>query len=129
MNRTFLKVMSIIMIVCAALSIIVSLLGIAGVAVLAAAGYNSAMLYVSIVIAVVGCVIEMMAGVVGVQASGAKPEKVDKAVLLGILVIVIDLISTIIGAVNGSFSALSLCLGLIIPVLYLVSAFMAKKNG
>ena len=129
MNRTFLKVMSIIMIVCAALSIIVSLLGIAGVAALVAAGYSSAMLYISIVIAVVGCVIEMMAGVVGVQASGNQKEKVDKAVLLGILVIVIDLISTVIGAVNGSFSALSLCLGLIIPVLYLVSAFMAKKNG
>ena len=56
------------------LGAIVSLIGIAGVAVLALAGANSTLLYLSVAIAVLGAVLQIIAGGGEIAASPAAAE-------------------------------------------------------
>lgn len=120
--NSFLKVMGIIMLVCGILSAIVSLIGIAGVAILALAGANSALLYASVALAVAGAVLQIVAGAKGIGAAKA-PEKAPGCVKLGIAIIALSLLSNVLSLIGGGdLDILSIALGLVIPVLYTYSA-------
>ena len=124
-QNTFLKVMAIIMLVGGILGAIVSLIGIAGVAVLALAGANSALLYLSVAIAVLGAVLQIVAGGKGIGAA-KNPAKIPGCVKIGIVVIVVSILSTVISLIGGGeFKIMNLITSLIVPVLYTVAA--AKK--
>lgn len=121
----FLKTMAIIMLVCGILSAIVSLIGIAGVAILVLAGASSGLLYGSIGLAIAGAVLQIVAGVKGIGAA-KDVQKAPGCVKLGIVIIALSLLSTVLSLIGGGdFDIVSIALGLVVPVLYTYSA--AKK--
>ena len=124
-QNTFLKVMAIIMLIGGILGAIISLLGIAGVAILALAGANSAILYLSVALAVLGAVLQIIAGGKGLGAA-KDPAKAPACVKLGIVICVLSIVSNIMTVVGGGeFSISNLITSLIVPGLYTFSA--AKK--
>jgi len=124
-QNTFLKVMAIIMLIGGILGAIVSLIGIAGVAVLALAGANSTLLYLSVAIAVLGAVLQIIAGGKGLGAA-KDPAKVPGCIKIGVVVIIVSILSTVVSLIGGGeFKIMNLITSLIVPVLYTVAA--AKK--
>ncbi len=124
-TNSFLKVMGIIMLICGIIGAIVSLLGIAGVAILALAGANSALLYGSVALAVLSAVLQIVAGAKGIGAS-KDATKTPACIKLGVVIIVLSILSNVLTVVGGGeFSITNLATGLIVPVLYTISA--AKK--
>ncbi len=124
-QNTFLKVMAIIMLIGGILGAIVSLIGIAGVAVLALAGANSTLLYLSVAIAVLGAVLQIIAGGKGLGAA-KNPAKIPGCIKIGVVVIVVSILSTVVSLIGGGeFKIMNLITSLIVPVLYTVAA--AKK--
>ena len=124
-QNTFLKVMAIIMLIGGILGAIVSLIGIAGVAVLALAGANSTLLYLSVAIAGLGAVLQIIAGGKGLGAA-KDPAKIPGCIKIGVVVIVVSILSTVVSLIGGGeFKIMNLITSLIVPVLYTVAA--AKK--
>ena len=117
--------MAIIMLIGGILGAIVSLIGIAGVAVLALAGANSTLLYLSVAIAVLGAVLQIIAGGKGLGAV-KDPAKIPGCIKIGVVVIVVSILSTVVSLIGGGeFKIMNLITSLIVPVLYTVAA--AKK--
>ena len=61
----FLKVTGILMIVFGAIALVLAIIAFAGIGVLAAMGASSALLTVSVIIALVGAALELVAGIIG----------------------------------------------------------------
>ena len=131
-GQTFLKVTSILMVIGGALGALSSLLGIAGVALLAAAADSHAaalLLYVALALAIFACVVEFIAGLKGLRTCKTG-ENADKCVVWGIIVAAIIVVSTVINLLNGGeFSITNILLNLVVPVLYIYGAAQVKKNG
>lgn len=131
-GQKMLKVCSILMIIGGALALIVSILGFVGVAAAATLfeeGIASAYLWVTL--ALVASIVQLVAGIVGVQA--AKMPSVNKiklSLIFGLLVVVLSLVSSIATIVSEGFSGsalTSLLIGLVIPALYLVGLIQYKN--
>lgn len=126
----FLKVTGILMIIGGAIGIIVSivaLLGIAALGTLADAHYELGMLYASGALALVGSIAQLIAGIMGV-ANSKKPEKAMTCIVFGVIVAVFNVAGVILNVAGGnSFNFVSLITGLILPVLYIIGAYMNKK--
>ncbi len=126
----FLKVTGILMIIGGAIGIIfsiIALLGIAALATLADAHYELGMLYAAGAVALVGSIAQLVAGIIGV-ANCKKPEKAMTCVVFGVIVAVFNVAGVILNvAGGGSFNFVSLITGLILPVLYIIGAYMNKK--
>ena len=131
-GQTFLKVTSILMVIGGALGALSSLLGIAGVALLAAAADSHAaalLLYVALALAIFACVVEFIAGLKGLRTCKTG-ENADKCVVWGIIVAAIIVVSTAINLLNGGeFSITNILLNLVVPVLYVYGAAQVKKHG
>ena len=127
----FLKVTGILMIIGGAISVIMGIIAAIGVAALAYISdgtVSSALLYTSVVLMIVSAVAELIAGIIGV-ANCKKPEKAVSCIVWGIIVAVLSVVGTILNSVGGgSFSAFSLILGLVLPVLYIIGAALSKKE-
>ena len=127
----FLKVTGILMIIGGAVSIILSIiaaLGIAALAYISDEAVSSALLYASVILMIVSAVAELVAGIIGV-ANCKKPDKAGSCIVWGIIVAVLSVAGTILNSVGGgSFSAFSLILGLVLPVLYIIGAVFNKKE-
>ena len=125
----FLKVTGILMIIGGALSIILSIVAILGVAALAYLMDGEAttgLLYASCVLMIVSAVAELIAGIIGVK-NCKKPEKAGACLVWGIIVAVLCVAGTVLNLVGGgSFSAVSLVLGLVLPGLYIIGACKNK---
>ena len=127
-GQKFLKVTSIIMIVLGVLGVITGIFGLLGAGALSMAGLieNATLLYISLVIVVVASVIELVAGI-------NAPQKAAACVKWGIIIAVLSIISTILGAVAGSeFNAttiVSLLLNLVLPGLYSYGALQMKNEA
>ena len=118
-GATMLKVTGILMIIGGAISIIVSILaiiGIAAIAYLSDGSVSLGLLYVSGALLTVSSVAELIAGILG-TANCKKPEKAKTCLAWGIVVA--------IG--GGSFSVISLITGLVLPVLYIIGAAQNKQ--
>ena len=123
----FLKVTGILMIIFGALALVLAIIAIAGISLLAAMGASSGLLTVSCILALVGAVAELGAGIIGVK-NWNKLEKAGTCITWGIIVIMLCVISNILTVVGGGdFSVLNLATGLVIPVLYLIGALQNKK--
>lgn len=126
----FLKVTGILMIIGGGISIILSIIAVLGVAALVYISdgeASSAMLYASVALMVVSAVAQLVAGIIGV-VNCKKPEKAGVCIAWGVIVAVLCIAGTILNSVGGgSFSILSLVLGLVLPILYIIGAVFNKK--
>ena len=127
----FLKVTGILMIIGGGISIImgfIAALGVAALAYISDGTVSSALLYASVVLMLISAVAELVAGIIGV-VNCKKPEKAGVCIAWGIIVAVLSVAGTILNSVGGgSFSAFSLILGLVLPVLYIIGAVFNKKE-
>lgn len=130
-GQKFLKVTSILMIIGGALSGITCLLGIAGVALLAAVADSHAaalLLYLALALALAAAVVEFIAGLKGLKACKTG-ENADKCVILGAVIAGITILSTIINlAGGGKVNVTNILLSLVVPVLYIYGAMQVKKG-
>lgn len=146
-GRNFLKVTGILMIIGAALGIILGIIALIGaIAILSGAAADlvtieegaalanvSSLVVVSAVVGLIGAVIQLIAGILGVKNSN-RPEKATVCIVFGIIVLVLEIISLIMTFTSGgTASALTIIsdivLGVAIPILYLVGAFLNKKQA
>ena len=127
----FLKVTGILMIIGGAISVIMGIiaaLGVAALVYISDGTVSSALLYTSVILMIVSAVAELVAGIIGV-ANCKKPEKSGVCIAWGIIVAVLSVAGTILNSVGGgTFSAFSLILGLVLPVLYIIGAVFNKKE-
>lgn len=127
MGSKMLKVMGILCIIFGAIAIVLDIIALIGVGALAAYGAPTGALIASCVIALIGAVMELVAGIMGVT-NWAKPEKAMTCIILGFIIAACSVISNIITLVAypASFSWVSIFTGLVVPVLYLIGAFQLK---
>lgn len=130
-GTAFLKVTGILMIIGGATSVIMGIiaaLGVAALVYISDGTVSSALLYTSVILMIVSAIAELVAGIIGV-ANCKKPDKAGSCIVLGIIVAVLSVAGTILNSVGGgSFSAFSLILGLVLPVLYIIGAVFNKKE-
>ena len=129
-SNKFLKVTGILMIIGGILGVLVGLIAVLGLgALIAALGgtINAALLTVATILTLGGSAIQLIAGILGVS-NAAKPEKANICIIFGILTAALSVLGNILTvASGGNFNFISMLLGLVIPVLYLVGAFQNKK--
>lgn len=140
-----LKVCSILMIIGAGIGVIISVLAFLGaglVSATVAAGGEEALaeiggagavtsMYIWLVVGAIGTVIQLVAGIVGVQAAKMPSvSKIKASLIFGLLVVVLSLASSIGSIVTSGFSGnavFSLLIGLVIPALYLFGLIQYKN--
>ena len=124
----FLKVMSVLCIIFGLIGVIgmVSVFAMAGIFALAGVSVPVA----SLVIGIIQAILMIVAGVFGIKACN-DPAKAGKAVIFGIILIVLAVVSMILGLAEAGAAGISWTnfTGLIIPVLYTVAAVLYKKKG
>lgn len=124
-GATLLKVMGILMIIGGAISVVMSIIAVAGIAAIAYlsdGAVSMGMLYASTALMAVGSVAELIAGILGV-ANSKKPEKAKTCVVWGVIVAALSVAGIVLNAIGGgSFSAVSAVTGLVLPVLYIIGA-------
>lgn len=129
-GATMLKVVGILMIIGGAISVILSIVAIIGIAALAYIADGSVsmgMLYASGALMIVSSVAELIAGIIGV-ANSKKAEKANACVVWGIIVAVLSVAGIVLNAVGGgNFSVVSVATGLVLPILYIIGAARNKK--
>lgn len=132
-GQQMLKVCSILMIIGGALNLLLAIIVIAGLAVLMAAleGAGAALLVAAMVAACLGGALELAAGIVGVKAAEMPSVgKIKAALILGILVVVLCLFNLITNVVSEGFttsSIITMLLGVVVPILYLVGLIQYKN--
>lgn len=120
-GKGMLKVVSILFIVFGAIATLVSLIGLFGSAVLAAATYRLAgILVVAMVIALISSVLELIVGIIGLKRC-EDPAQSGFFIVTGIILCALMLISLIM-----SFSFMSL-IGFVLPILFIVGGMMNKN--
>ncbi|MDD5796018.1 MAG: hypothetical protein PUD24_03685 [Oscillospiraceae bacterium] len=130
MGSKFLKVTGILMIIFGAISIVVSIIALMGLGVLEALGAPMGLLWASGIIALVGSVAQLVAGIIGV-VNCDKPEKANSCIVWGIAVAAMSIIANVFTLIGypQNFSFVSVISGLLIPVLYLIGAFKNKQSN
>lgn len=131
-GHKFLKVTGILMIIGGALAAIlgiVAVLGVAALAYISSAQTEASMLYASTILILISGIVELIAGIVGVL-NAEKPQKAKACIVWGALVAILSVAGTILGVAGGSdFSASSLVLGLVLPVLYIIGAVKNMQSA
>lgn len=131
-GHKFLKVTGILMIIGGALSAIlgiVAVLGVAALAYIASAQTEAGMLYASTILLLISGVVELIAGIIGV-INAEKPQKAKACIVWGVLVAILSVAGTILGVVGGSdFSVSGLVLGLVLPVIYIIGAVKNMQSA
>ncbi len=145
-GSTLLKVVSIIMIIGGILSAIGSVIVAAGAgfvtavqgdpslqAAAAEAGANmgvvTGLVWVAAIFCVVSAVIEIIAGVKG-KKNYANPSAAQNLMIWGIVCAVVSVIGNILFATSGAgVQVISIVLGLVLPVLYIIGALQLKNQG
>ncbi len=131
-GSTFLKVTGILMIIFASLSLVVDIFSFFLSAAFDALGASeaSSALYFASIIMLIDAAAEMVAGIMGV-AFCKKPEKANACLVMGIIVAVLCVVGTIINIASGSefgvSTIVSLLIGLVMPVLYIIGAVKNKS--
>lgn len=131
-GHKFLKVTGILMIIGGALSAIlgiVAVLGVAALAYIASAQTEAGMLYASTILLLISGVVELIAGIIGV-INAEKPQKAKACIVWGALVAILSVAGTILGVVGGGdFSVSGLVLGLVLPVIYIIGAVKNMQSA
>jgi len=125
-----LKISSILLIIGGAIATIlgiVSLLGIGALHAVFGGEIPLGLLYAVAGLALASGVISMIAGIIGVSAC-KKPEKSGTCIILGVLVVILTIVGQILNMKAGNqFDFISIIIGLILPVAYIVGASQVKK--
>lgn len=125
-----LQVIGILMIIGGGIVLITSLIALAGIGALGAmAGSGAAGVALGIIAvgaSLVAGAIELIAGILGVK-NWRQPAKAKSCIVMGIIIIVLQALSFIMALVGGTPDYLSVVLGLVLPILYLVGAFQLKN--
>ena len=131
-GQKFLKVTSILMIICGVIGAIGGVIAILGISALAAfmeSTEGTGLLYASALILTLASVIEFIAGIKGVGACNA-PHKAAACIKWGVIIAVLSIISMIIGvAGGGKFNITSLILNLLVPGPYIYGAVQMKNDA
>lgn len=129
-GKGFLKVTGILMIIGGAIGIIMAIVAMVGAGATASLFYDTTgvelavgLLILAGVVSLIGGALELVTGILGVKNCG-DPSKATICIVFGIIVAALCIISNII-YFSGVFSLL---LGLVLPVLYLIGAFLNKNS-
>ena len=101
-----------------------------GDALYGASGISPGLLYASIALSAVGSIILLIAGILGIKNHNNK-EKAGTLIVLGVIIIAVNVISSVLSGIGGNFTAtniVGLLLGAVIPVLYIIGAMQNKKS-
>ena len=140
-GKGFLKVTGILMIIFAAIALIVDVISLVVMNEISAGSVSTefpenvrnvaSIAVTGLIIGCAGSALEMATGIIGV-ANSKKPQKATICIVFGIIVLALEVISLILGFVGGQASAatiiVSVIVGLALPVLYLIGAFLNKKS-
>lgn len=125
-GSSFLRVCGILMIIGAILSLVFAVIAVIVIR-QPGSGLNTPIHWVSVVLAFVGSVIELIAGILGVRYAD-RPEKAKTCIVCGVLVILMTLLSQVISAVSGGeVNFLNALTGLLVPILYVIGAFKNQR--
>lgn len=124
----FLKVTGILMIIGGGISLITAIVALLGIAALAVLGASSALLYAAGILALASAVAELVTGILGV-VNANRPEKAGLCMAWGIVVAALCVLGCILTVAGGDgFPVLSLILGLVLPVLFIIGAAQNKQG-
>lgn len=124
----FLKVTGILMIIGGGISLIAAIVALLGIATLALLGASSALLYAAGILALASAVAELVTGILGV-VNANRPEKAGLCMAWGIVVAALCVLGCILTVAGGDgFPVLSLILGLVLPVLFIIGAAQNKQG-
>lgn len=146
-GRKFLKVVGIILIVFGGISLLMALFSVMGASAIISMGMPAGIMWASIVFSVVASGIQLFAGICGVRYCEVT-EKAKTCLILGVIMVVIQVVSAVIGyiqtvqtahlatltsgVVSSTTTVMStvfgLIIGLILPVLYLYGAILNTKS-
>ena len=129
-GQKFLNITGILMIIGGAVSFVLAIIALVGVAALVAmlGAEGGGLLYLSAGLLLAGAVAEFIAGIIGVK-NCAKPEKANTCITWGIIVAAFCLVGNILSVVGGDkIDVFSMLLGIALPVLYIVGAVLNKKS-
>lgn len=128
-----LKVTGILMIIGGALSLVIALIAVIGIAAAASLAAGAlgggiiALAVIASILALLGGGIELAAGILGVK-NWNQPAKAQSCIVFGAIIIALSVLSNILNLASGSeFNLFSLLLGLVLPVLYLIGAVQLKN--
>jgi len=124
-GKTMLKVVSILFIIFASISLIFSIIGLVASAALTAYIPLSAIILVATIILLISSALQLVLGIIGLTRCG-DPSKAGYFITTGIILCVLSFVSLILGISGGSFNFFSL-ISFILPVLYIVGGFMNKN--
>ena len=93
------------------------------------AGMLSQVLTIITILSVISAIIELICAIIGI-VNRNKVEKAGLLIGLGILMIVVSLVTNLVPMFmwKAAISAVSIIVGLILPVLYLIGAFLNKNS-
>lgn len=128
-----LKVTGILMIIGGALSLVIALIAVIGIAAAASLAAGAlgggiiALAVIASILALLGGGIELAAGILGVK-NWNQPAKAQSCIVFGAIIIALSVLSNILNLASGSeFNLFTLLLGLVLPVLYLIGAVQLKN--
>ncbi len=132
-GKNFLKVTGILMIIGGAIAIITSVLSLITIitmmAVIVYAGFSPLLAWITVILAFGGSILELIAGIMGVKYCD-DPQKAKMLVGYGVIIVAICILNNIIGLIIGAgFSVVSLLVGLVIPILYIIGASKNMKSA
>lgn len=131
-GQKFLKVTGILMIIGGAIAIvggIIAILGVSALAYLAGDAGGTGLLYTAAILCTVSGAAELIAGIMGVKHS-KNPAAAKKCIVWGVIVAVLSIAGNILTVVGGGgFQITSLILGLALPILYIIGAYMNSKEN
>ncbi len=128
MGGKFLKITGILMIIGGIIGLIAGIVAVIGVGALAALGASKGLLVIAAILALISGIVELLAGLKGNKGS-KDPALGAKCLPWGVCVLVLSIIGMILSkAGGGKVGVVSVIVGLIIPILYIVGALMMKKE-
>ncbi len=132
-GKNFLKVTGILMIIGGAIAIITSVLSLITIitmmAVIVYVGFSPLLAWITVILAFGGSILELIAGIMGVKYCD-DPQKAKMLLGYGVIIVAICILNNIIGLIIGTeFSVVSLLVGLVIPILYIIGASKNMKSA
>lgn len=121
------------MIIGGGIGLIIAIMGLVGGAALAA--FGGGLIIVASIISLIGAALELVTGIVGV-VNCKKPQKAVACIVWGFICFAVIFIGDILSFVSYASAGtgmtvtniVSIILGLAIPVLYLIGAFLNRKT-
>lgn len=133
-GSTLLKVTGILMIIGGAISVILAIFALVGLGATLSLFEGqglTALIVISVLFTCIAAALELIAGIIGVQNCD-KPEKAQLCFIFGIIVLAIAVIARVIDFLYGTTSIwsslISLALGVVLPILYILGALRNKKS-